>query len=76
MQARVEAVPASKSAIVASDARCIEWCYGKILLVKWVLADFLHTQGKRGWLSTTDALWVAQEWLHDAAARRYCPQPA
>lgn len=76
MQARVEAVPASKSAIVASDARCIEWCYGKILLVKWVLADFLHTQVKRGWLSTTDALWVAQEWLHDAAARRYCPQPA
>lgn len=76
MQARIEAVPASKSAIVASDARCIEWCYGKILLVKWVLADFLHTQVKQGWLSGNDALWVAQEWLHNAAARRYCPQPA
>lgn len=74
MQARVEAVPASKSALVASDARCIEWCYGKILLVKWILADFLHMQVKRGWLSRDDALWVAQEWLHDAAARRYCPQ--
>ncbi len=71
LQTRVEAVPASKSAIVASDARCIEWCYGKILLVKWLLADFLRGQVKSGWLSPRDALWVATEWLHDAAARRY-----
>lgn len=70
-QVRVEAVPASKSAIVASDARCIEWCYGKILLVKTVLADFLHEQVTGGWLSDADALWIAREWLHDAAARRY-----
>jgi hypothetical protein len=71
MQTRIEAVPASKSAIVASDARCIEWCYGKILLVKWLLADFLREQVKRGWLAKRDAMWVASEWLHDAAARRY-----
>jgi glucuronate isomerase len=71
MQVRVEAVPASKSSIVATDARCIEWCYGKTLLVKWLLADFLHRQVKHQWLSEDDALWVAREWLHDAAARRY-----
>jgi glucuronate isomerase len=71
MQVRLEAVPTGKSAIVASDARCIEWCYGKILLVKWLLADFLHRQVKHGWISKEDALWVAREWLHDAAARRY-----
>lgn len=71
MQVRIEAVPASKSALVASDARCIEWCYGKVLLVKQLLADFLHGHVKRGWLSKEDALWVAREWLHDAAARRY-----
>lgn len=71
MQVRLEAVPASKSAIVASDARCIEWCYGKILLVKWLLADFMQQQVERGWLSEKDAIWVAREWLHDAAARRY-----
>jgi glucuronate isomerase len=64
-------VPASKSSIVATDARCIEWCYGKTLLVKWLLADFLHRQVKHQWLSEDDALWVAREWLHDAAARRY-----
>ncbi|MGC9349132.1 MAG: glucuronate isomerase [Anaerolineae bacterium] len=71
MQVRVEAVPAAKSSIVATDARCIEWCYGKTLLVKWLLADFLYRQVKHQWLSEDDALWVAREWLHDAAARRY-----
>ncbi len=71
MQYRLEAVPASKCALVASDARCIEWCYGKILLVKRLLADFLHDQIEYGWLDHDMALWVAREWLHDAAARRY-----
>ena len=71
MQERLEAVPASKSALIASDARCIEWCYGKIYLVKWLLADFLFKQVSLGWLNEVDALWVATEWLHDAAARRY-----
>ena len=73
MQARLEALPASKSSIVASDARCIEWCYAKILLVKRLLADFLREQIEAGWIDRTDALWVAREWLHDAAARRYLP---
>jgi glucuronate isomerase len=71
MQVRFEAVPASKSALIASDARCIEWCYGKILLVKRLLADFLYDQMDRGWIDETDAIWVAREWLHDAAVRRY-----
>jgi len=74
MQVRLEAVPASKSSIVASDARCIEWCYGKILLVKRLLADFLFDQIENGWTDRDTALWVAREWLHDAAARRYLPQ--
>ena len=71
MQERLEAVPAGKSILVASDARCIEWCYGKILLIKWLLSDFLYRQTSLGWISEEEALWVAREWLHDAAARRY-----
>jgi len=71
MQVRLEAVPACKSVILASDGRCIEWCYAKTLLVKWLLADFLHDQVQHGWINEADALWVAREWLHDAAARRY-----
>lgn len=71
LQVRFEAVPARKSSIIASDARCIEWCYGKILLVKMLLADFLYEQITHGWIDREGALWVAREWLHDAAARRY-----
>ena len=71
MRVRLEAVPACKSVILASDGRCIEWCYTKTLLVKWLIADFLHEQVEGGWISEADALWVAREWLHDAVERRY-----
>jgi len=71
MQARLEAVPAGKSVLLASDGRCIEWCYTKTLLVKWLLADFLHEQVQQEWINEADALWVAREWLHDAVERRY-----
>jgi len=76
MRARLEAVPAEKSVLLASDGRHIEWCYTKTLLVKRLLADFLHGQVAGGWISRADALWVAREWLHDAAQRRYAPRAA
>jgi hypothetical protein len=71
MQVRLEAVPAQKSCLLASDARCTEWCYIKTRVVKRLLADFLREQEADGWITEADALWVAREWLHDAPARRY-----
>jgi glucuronate isomerase len=71
MQYRLEALPASKCSLIASDARCIEWCYGKILLVKRLMADFLHDQIALGWLDYDEALRVARYWLHDTAASLY-----
>jgi glucuronate isomerase len=71
MQYRCEALPPGKSALIASDARCVEWCYAKVMLVKRLLAEFLCDQVDRGWLGETDALWIAREWLHDAAAGLY-----
>ncbi len=71
MQKRFEALPAGRSAFVVSDARCIEWCYGKIWLIKRVTADFLAGQIRRGMVSEEDALACASEWLHDAPARWY-----
>ena len=71
MQTRIEAVPARKCALLVSDGRCIEWCFAKTMLVKKLLADFLCDQVRGGWINEEDALWVAQEWLHDAPARRY-----
>ena len=77
MQYRLEGLPPSKCVLVVSDARCIEWCYGKVLLVKHLLADVLHDQIQRGWLGRDDALWGAGEGLYGAAAARYGgPSPA
>lgn len=70
-QRRLEGVPAEKSTILCSDGRCIEWCYGKTVLVKNMLADFMCDQVNKGYVSEADALWVAKEWLYDAAQRRY-----
>jgi glucuronate isomerase len=71
MQKRLEGLPPEKSTILCSDGRCIEWCYAKTMLVKILLADFMFEQVRDGQINETDALWVAREWLHDAAARRY-----
>ena len=71
MQLRFEALPASKSEIVVSDARCIEWCYGKIVLIKRLLGDFLYEQIESGWIDAEGAITVARQWLHDSAATLY-----
>ena len=73
MAQRIEALPAGSSTLVVSDARCIEWAYGKILFIKTLLAQFLEQRCQQGWLESAEALRVAREWLHDAAARRYLP---
>ena len=71
MQYRFEALPPAKCALVVSDARCIEWCYGKILLIKHLLSDFLHEQIEREWIGRDEALLIARQWLHDAPAALY-----
>ena len=69
MQQRLESLPPTKSVLVLSDGRCIEWCFGKLLLVEHLLAEVLQEQIERGWPSRGHALWVASEWL-------YGPPPA
>ena len=71
MQYRIEALPATRCTLLATDARCIEWAYCKTLLVKRLLAEFLCDQVERGWQDSDTAMYVGREWLHDAAARVY-----
>lgn len=71
MQYRLEALPPSKCSLIVSDARCIEWTYGKIYLVKRTLGQFLQEQINTGWLDRETAIYAAKEWLHDSASRRY-----
>lgn len=68
---RLDELPPARSCIVATDATTAEWCYAKVMLVKHELALFLEEQVKADRLNRADALWLAREWLHDAAARRY-----
>ena len=71
MQYRLEALPPAKCALVVSDARCIEWCYGKISLIKRLLADFLYDQIELEWLDTGEALRVAKWWLYHTPKTLY-----
>lgn len=71
MQRRFEALPPSSSSLIVSDARCIEWCYGKTLLIKKLVADYLYEQVQAGWVDRNEALRIAREWLYESAASRY-----
>ncbi|KIL39007.1 hypothetical protein SD70_23015 [Gordoniibacillus kamchatkensis] len=71
MQYRLEALPTVKASLIASDSRCIEWTYGKIWLVKRVLAEFLAGRVAAGWMDGEEAIGVARDWLYESAARRY-----
>ncbi|HKK17843.1 MAG TPA: hypothetical protein VJ952_04095 [Opitutales bacterium] len=71
MQQRLEALAPMKCPILVSDATCIEWCYGKSVLVKSLVAEFMVDRVSAGWLSEECALRAASAWLHDAAAGYY-----
>ncbi|NQX59427.1 glucuronate isomerase [Paenibacillus qinlingensis] len=75
MQYRLEALPAIKSSLIVSDARCMEWSYGKIVLVKRIVSDFLWGQIEAGWINHDTAIYVAENWLYHSAAKRYGVAP-
>ena len=71
MQHRLEALAPMKCPLLASDATCIEWCYGKSMFVKVLAAQFLARQVESGWISAACALRTATAWFHDAPAAYY-----
>ncbi|MDR6880912.1 glucuronate isomerase [Bacillus sp. 3255] len=71
MQYRLEALPAMKSSLIVSDARCIEWSYGKITVIKRLVSEFLWNQIEAGWIDHALALRIAEDWLYRSAAKRY-----
>lgn len=66
MQYRFDGLPMTKSSILASDARNIEWCYGKAYMVKDLMADFFTKQVSQGKIDKETALQVAHGWLYEA----------
>lgn len=71
MQKRLEALASSKSYLTISDARCIEWCYGKIALIRKLAGDFFERQVADGMVSYEEALEIAADWFYRVPAVLY-----
>jgi glucuronate isomerase len=71
MEQRLEALAPLKCPILASDATSIEWCYGKTMLVKTLIAEFLFGKVQAGWISEDCAIRTASAWLYEAPAAYY-----
>ena len=71
LEQRLEALAPLKCPVLASDATCIEWCYGKTMLVKTLIAEFLAGKVEAGWISEDCALRTASDWLYNAPAAYY-----
>ena len=73
LEQRLEALAPLKCPVLASDATCIEWCYGKTMLVKTLIAEFLAGKVEAGWISEECATRTASAWLYEAPAAYYIP---
>jgi hypothetical protein len=66
MDERLDMVPANKQIAFFSDAYCVEWSYGKWLLVRKLLAAALAARVKRGQYTLDDSLSVAKTILYES----------
>jgi hypothetical protein len=62
---RLDMLPINRQVGFFSDAYCVEWVYGKALLVRKLLAEVLAERIERGQYSTDDALSIAREMCYD-----------
>jgi glucuronate isomerase len=62
---RLDMVPANKQVAFFSDAYCVEWAYGKWLMVRKLLAHALAARIDRGQYTVADALSIARTILYE-----------
>jgi hypothetical protein len=75
MDERLDMVPANKQIAFFSDAYCVEWCYGKWLLVRKLLAGVLAARVERGQYTRDDALSIARTILFESPQSLLGMQP-
>lgn len=75
MDERLDSVPANKQIAFFSDAYCVEWSYGKWLLVRGLLAGALAVRVERGQYTLDDALSVARAILYESPQTLLGMQP-
>jgi hypothetical protein len=66
MAERLDMVPVNKQVGFFSDAYCVEWTYGKAILVRKQLAQVLAQKIEQGQYSFDDALAVARGILYES----------
>ena len=66
MDERLDMVPANKQIAFFSDAYCVEWCYGKWLLIRKLLAGVLAARVERGQYTVEEALSIARTMLFES----------
>ena len=66
MDERLDMVPVNKQIAFFSDAYCVEWSYGKWLMVRKLLAQALAARIDRGQYTLADALSIARTILFDS----------
>ncbi|MCC7446022.1 MAG: hypothetical protein IT324_01335, partial [Anaerolineae bacterium] len=65
MYERLDMVPTNKQVGFFSDAYCVEWCYGKAIMVRKQMANVLAQKIKDGQYTRDDALAVARAILYE-----------
>jgi len=66
---RLEILPANKIIGFFSDAYCVEWSYGKLSLIKKVLAKVLTEKVQEGYFSEDFAIELVQKILYENPER-------
>ncbi len=66
MAERLDMLPVNKQVGFFSDAYCVEWVYGKVLLVRKQMARVLAEKIEQGQYSRNDALGIAKSILFES----------
>ncbi len=65
MEERLDMLPVNKQVGFFSDAYCAEWAYGKLMLIRRLLAEVLAGKVSRGQYSLESALSIARQTLYN-----------
>jgi hypothetical protein len=66
MDERLDMVPANQQIGFFSDAYCVEWCYGKWILVRKLLAQVLASRIERGQYTLDESVSIARSILYES----------
>ncbi|MCC7261857.1 MAG: hypothetical protein IT369_04955 [Candidatus Latescibacteria bacterium] len=76
MAERLEMLPLNKQVGFFSDAYCVDWVYGKTMIVRRCLAQVLAEQLRQGWYTRQAALDIARAILYETPQQLLGFKPA